>query len=309
MLAAFARALLRPKRAVDCVGGEWALASAGVLRTLASTKLADGPLADFGLATLALVGVCDDGGDSPNRFFDPASGSGLAGLLGSTVVASPDLRADVRLRLGFGDEALADLEDVDGLKVELRDVAVLLVAHQVHEWGDDARGYRRRPRTRPWLEHLAPRCRALAALVTARRRASRKAARELLGALAGDARSRGRADFFCLLALVYLSRGRRQSQKTSTTVRRPVCHRRGSRPRRGVPRGYSEVRDGPGDGIDGSGDGTRDRSGTDRATGRGTDRAQDEARSSSPRGRSRPQVRAARRGRGLPRGQGRGRRG
>ena len=137
LLASLARCFLKPTRCVDCVGGEWAQAARSVLRVMcggakgpgASTYNDDSQLADYALCTLCLVGACDDGGDSPNRFFDPTDGKGLVDLVANESNVSPDLRDDVRRRLGFGDEAVADLEDIDHQSIELRDVAVLVIAH------------------------------------------------------------------------------------------------------------------------------------------------------------------------------------
>ncbi|KAK7235631.1 hypothetical protein SO694_00066058 [Aureococcus anophagefferens] len=103
--------------------------------------------------TLCLVGVCDDGNDSPNRFFDPFDAPGLVAMLKRKDAASEDLALDIKQRLGFSDEALVDLE-ADGDAIELRDVACLLIAHQVHEWDEASDGYKRRPHTTEWLRQL-----------------------------------------------------------------------------------------------------------------------------------------------------------
>ncbi|KAH8070438.1 hypothetical protein JL721_5210 [Aureococcus anophagefferens] len=152
MAAAFARALLKQRRS-DCIQGHWALCAKALLRALGRAVFAEGPLGDFALQTLCLVGVCDDGNDSPNRFFDPFDAPGLVAMLKRKDAASEDLALDIKQRLGFSDEALVDLE-ADGDAIELRDVACLLIAHQVHEWDEASDGYKRRPHTTEWLRQL-----------------------------------------------------------------------------------------------------------------------------------------------------------
>ena len=75
-----ARALLKQRRS-DCIQGHWALCAKALLRALGRSVFAEGPLGDFALQTLCLVGVCDDGNDSPNRFFDPFDAPGLVAMV------------------------------------------------------------------------------------------------------------------------------------------------------------------------------------------------------------------------------------
>ena len=184
MAAAFARALLKQRRS-DCIQGHWALCAKALLRALGRSVFAEGPLGDFALQTLCLVGVCDDGNDSPNRFFDPFDAPGLVAMLKRKDAASEDLALDIKQRLGFSDEALVDLE-ADGDAIELRDVACLLIAHQVHEWDEASDGYKRRPHTTEWLRQLRGSVDVLLDLVKSQRRATHHAARELLGTMGGE---------------------------------------------------------------------------------------------------------------------------
>jgi hypothetical protein len=184
MAAAFARALLKQRRS-DCIQGHWALCAKALLRALGRSVFAEGPLGDFALQTLCLVGVCDDGNDSPNRFFDPFDAPGLVAMLKRRDAASEDLALDIKQRLGFSDEALVDVE-ADGDAIELRDVACLLIAHQVHEWDEASDGYKRRPHTTEWLRQLKGSVDVLLDLVKSQRRATHHAARELLGTMGGE---------------------------------------------------------------------------------------------------------------------------
>ncbi|KAH8059682.1 hypothetical protein JL722_5312 [Aureococcus anophagefferens] len=165
--------------------GHWALCAKALLRALGRAVFAEGPLGDFALQTLCLVGVCDDGNDSPNRFFDPFDAPGLVAMLKRKDAASEDLALDIKQRLGFSDEALVDLE-ADGDAIELRDVACLLIAHQVHEWDEASDGYKRRPHTTEWLRQLKGSVDVLLDLVKSQRRATHHAARELLGTMGGE---------------------------------------------------------------------------------------------------------------------------
>ena len=57
---------------------------------------------------------------------EPPYGRGLVDLIEREEPVSPDLRDNVRRRLGFGDEALADLEDVCPVPLTVRGTQALV---------------------------------------------------------------------------------------------------------------------------------------------------------------------------------------